>query len=107
MGTGTAPAITYPTTPTRTRLLAENVVPEGSTPIFAYYAYNTQDPPRPDTALSTPLSATDLGTVARIEISFRTLSPNSNTTRGSIVLQDQVYVRAADPNDPAPTPTCA
>jgi type II secretory pathway pseudopilin PulG len=107
VGTGTAPAITYPTTPTRSRLLAENVVPEGSTPIFRFYAYNSATPPRPDTALSAPLSATDLGLVARIELSFRTLPPKLTTTRGSIVLQDQVYVRAADPNDPAPTPTCA
>lgn len=109
LGTGTAPTINYPpmTSPSRVRQLAQNVVPETSVPIFAYYAYNGADPPRPDNQLGTPLSAVDLGTVARIEISFRTLSPNSTTTRGSIVLQDQVYVRAADPNDPAPTPTCA
>jgi prepilin-type N-terminal cleavage/methylation domain-containing protein len=107
VGTGTAPAITYPTSPTRTKVLAENVVQNGTTPIFRFYAYNSATPPRPDTLLSTPLSAANLGLVARIELSFRTLAPRSTTTRGSIVLEDQVYVRAADPNDPAPTPTCA
>ena len=107
---GTPPAVTYPTTPTRTRTLAENVVLQGSTPLFRFYAYNAPSPgvtPRPDTLLTTPLSATNLGLVARIEISFRTLIPRATSNRGSIVLQDQVYVRAADPNDPAPTPTCA
>jgi hypothetical protein len=107
VGSGTAPSVTYPSTATRTKVLAENVVQEGSTPVFRYYAYNSATPPRPDTALTTPLSAANLGLVARIELSYRTLPPRSTTTRGSIVLQDQVYVRAADPNDPAPTPTCA
>jgi hypothetical protein len=107
VGSGTAPSITYPSTPSRIRTLAENVVPQGSTPLFRFYAYNAATPPRPDTPLSTPLSAANLGLVARIELSFRTLAPKSTTTRGSIVLEDQVYVRAADPNDPAPTPTCA
>jgi prepilin-type N-terminal cleavage/methylation domain-containing protein len=107
VGTGAAPSITYPTTPTRTKLLAENVVPQTGVPIFTYYAYNTATPPRPDTVLATPLSTANLGLVARIDIAFRTLIPRANYTRGSIVLQDEVYVRAADPNDPAPTPTCA
>ena len=108
-GTGTAPAITYPTAATRTKTLAENVILDSTTPIFRYYAFNSATPPRPATLLATPLSTTNLGLVARIELSFRTLPPKalSPTTRGSIVLQDEVYIRAADPNDPAPTPTCA
>jgi prepilin-type N-terminal cleavage/methylation domain-containing protein len=109
-GTGVAPAITYPSAPTRSKVLAENVEPVSGTPIFRFYAYNLPtdgSSPRPDTPLASPLSATNLGLVARIELSFRTLVPKSSSTRGSIVLQDQVYVRAADPNDPAPTPTCA
>jgi prepilin-type N-terminal cleavage/methylation domain-containing protein len=111
VGTGTAPAITYPVagSPSRVRTLAENVVPIPTSQIFQYYAYNGATPPRPATLLTAPLSTTNLGLVARIEIAFRTLPPNalSTTARGSIVLQDEVYVRAADPNDPAPTPTCA
>jgi prepilin-type N-terminal cleavage/methylation domain-containing protein len=114
VGTGAAPNVVYPATATRTKLLAERVVPyrpTGATadlPIFSYYAYNLATPPRPALALGVPLSATDLGRVARIEINFRKLTPGRTlSTRGSIVLQDEVYVRAADPNDPAPTPTCA
>jgi hypothetical protein len=107
VGTGTSPSITYPSTPTRVKLLAENVIPYTGTPIFTYYSYNTATPPRPQQKLTTPLGTANLGVVARIDISFRTLMPKTATTRGSIVLQDEVYVRAADPNDPAPTPTCA
>lgn len=111
-GTGAAPAITYPATPSRVKLLAENVVrdrPAGApadTPVFRYHAFDLSTPPRPQLALATPLNATDLARVARMEITFRKLPP-SEQTRGSIVLYDEVYVRAADPNDPAPTPTCA
>jgi hypothetical protein len=114
VGAGVSPAIVFPALPTRTKMLAENIVPyrpPGATqdvPMFSYYAFSTATPPRPDLALPTPLGPTDLGRVARIEIAFRALRPNAgNSTRGSIVLQDEVYVRAADPNDVAPTPTCA
>jgi prepilin-type N-terminal cleavage/methylation domain-containing protein len=109
-GTG----ITYWSTPDRTRTLLENAVPyrapnaTADTPIFRYYAFNAATPPRPDLALPAPLNSTDLGRVARIEVSFRALPPGARTNvRSSLLMQDQVYVRAADPNDPAPTPTCA
>jgi prepilin-type N-terminal cleavage/methylation domain-containing protein len=112
--TATAYAYTWPlyTAPTRKVTLLENVVPYGSAPIFTYYTYNTASPPRPDQLL-TPgpggLSAADTARVARIDIQFRAVTTTKPTVllRGSTVLQDQVYVRAADPNDPAPTPTCA
>ena len=80
-------------------------------PIFKYYAYNIPTPPavpRPITALSTPLSATDVARVAKIEIEFMALPPGGKvTTPSASTLQNEIYVRVADPNDPAPTPTCA
>ena len=64
--------------------------------------------PKPDVLLTTPLSATDLARVAKIEISFVTLPPGGTATApGASTLQNEIYVRVADPNDPAPTPTCA
>jgi prepilin-type N-terminal cleavage/methylation domain-containing protein len=115
VGAGVAPAIVYPALPTRTKTLVENVIPyqpagaAAPLPIFRYFAYDLATPPRPSVALPTPLSATDLGRVSRIEIAYRALRTTAKPTetRGSIALQDEVYVRAADPNDPAPTPTCA
>jgi len=82
---------------------------DGSTiPFLRYYAYNTAVPPRPSLLLPTPLSATDAARVARIEVAFKTMPPGRAplVVSGS-TLQNEIYVRVADPNDPAPTPTCA
>ena len=60
---------TFPTM-TRSRQLLSDVTRRGrarTPPIFRYYAYNTATPPRPDAPLPTPLSATDLARVAKID----------------------------------------
>jgi prepilin-type N-terminal cleavage/methylation domain-containing protein len=105
---------TYPTaasTPARTKILAENVIPLTAVPIFQYFTYNTATPPRPQLALAAPATgmlAADTARVARIVVNFRSLTTsNVNNLTGSSVFQDEVTVRAADPNDEAPTPTCA
>jgi prepilin-type N-terminal cleavage/methylation domain-containing protein len=107
---GTGSPLSFPTL-TSTRQITDNVVPRPApdAPIFRYYAYNTATPPRPATLLPTPLSATDLARVAKIEIGFVTLPPGARTLTfpSASTLQNEVYVRVADPNDPAPTPTCA
>jgi prepilin-type N-terminal cleavage/methylation domain-containing protein len=104
--------ITHPTV-TSNRVLLDDVVkrvlkPSGTIlPTFRYYAYNTLVPPRPTVLLATPLSTTDLARVAKIDIGFNTLPPASKSTpSSSMTLQNEVYVRVANPNDPAPTPTC-
>jgi prepilin-type N-terminal cleavage/methylation domain-containing protein len=96
-----------------TRPMIKNLAlykPAGATdpiPMFRYYAFNSATPPRPDQLLATDraLTPTELGTVARISISFRVLTFNGSE-KGSTVLQDDVYVRTADPNAPTPKPTC-
>ena len=80
--------------------------PAGSD-FFHYYAYSVADPPRPTVLLTTPLNATDRARVAKVELGFTTLPPGARpTSAASVTLQNEVYVRVADPNDPAPTPTC-
>ena len=102
-----------PAAPTSTRVIASDVVQNGSTPIFTYWAYNTDTVPSPNVRLwpagAGGLPLADLARVARVDITFRALPTRGdpNQTRMTVVLQDQVYVRAADPNDEAPTPTCA
>jgi Tfp pilus assembly protein PilW len=106
---GTGTPVTFPTL-TKSRQLISEVTrrPAPDTMIFRYYAYNTAVPPRPVIQLPTPLSATDLARTAKIDIGFTTLPPNSRPSpAASVTLQNEVYVRVADPNDPAPTPTCA
>jgi type II secretory pathway pseudopilin PulG len=107
---------TYPTAnsvPARTKVLLSSVSPmtwpDGSNAIFRYYTYNTLTPPRPDKELpaAAGLSATDLARVARIDIGFTAFGDKSPPGLRGSVFQDEVYVREADPNDDAPTPTCA
>jgi hypothetical protein len=77
-------------------------------PIFRYYRYDTAIPPRPTIQLATPLAATDLKLVAKIDVGFTTLPPAAKTTKSSAVtLYNEIYVRAANPNDPVPKPICA
>jgi len=96
---------------TRERLLLDDVTtrePPASPAIFRYYAYNTLSPPRPIVQLPTPLNATNLARVAKIDIGFLTRPPGAKTSSASsVTLENEIYVRVADPNDPAPTPTCA
>jgi prepilin-type N-terminal cleavage/methylation domain-containing protein len=116
------PTFNYPAlnAPTRTRTLLTSVVPyraDGATqdtPIFQYFAFNQADPPRPELALpaAAGLAPADLGRVASIRITYKAIpqrQPKNATKqlRGAVVMQDDVYVRVADPNDPAPTPTCS
>jgi type II secretory pathway pseudopilin PulG len=107
---GQGSPLTFPTM-TKDRVILDDVFRRAApdpTEIFRYYAYNTADPPRPDLRLATPLSATDRARVARIEIGFTTLPPRAKPSPShSATLQNEIYVRVADPNDPAPIPTCA
>jgi hypothetical protein len=106
---GTGSPITFPTMTKNRQLIGEITTrPAPDAAIFRYYAYNTAVPPRPIIQLATPLSATDLARTARIDVGFITLPPNARPSpAASVTLQNEIYVRVADPNDPAPTPTCA
>ena len=109
---GSPPPLTFPATATKDRLLLDDVYrrswPGEPTEIFRYYAFNTATPPQPILRLPTPLSLTDAARVARIETGFTTLPPRAKPSpASSATLQNEIYVRVADPNDPAPTPTCA
>ncbi len=101
-----------PAAPSTTRVIATDIVPDGTTPIFTYYAYDGAATPSPSIKLNTPsaggIPLADLARVARIDVTFRALPTKGSATGPvSALFQDEVYVRAADPNDDAPTPTCA
>ena len=106
IGIRSGTTITYSATPDRKRALAEFVVPETpTTPIFRYYAFDLSVPPRPALLLPTPLSASDRARTVRMEINFRALPPpntkgTATKSRGDALFRDDVYVRAADPDDP-------
>ena len=105
---------TWPGPPRTKQLLDEVIRPPvpplpapPDTAFFHYYAYSTASPPRPTILLNTPLTLADRARVAKIEVGFTTLPPKARpSSASSVILQNEVYVRVADPNDPAPTPTC-
>jgi Tfp pilus assembly protein PilW len=109
-GTSLPPATTFSGTPAQRRQIAEHVVPEGSTPIFRYFAYDTATIPTATLALPGPVATADLGRIARVSISYVARAGSgtgSAASRAAVTYSDDVYFRAADPNDPAPYPTCA
>ncbi len=109
-GTGAPPTTTYASTPALRKQLAENIVLDGATPMFQYFAYTTLTPPTATLALPGPVATADLGRIARISITFVAQAGSGNTLsakRAASAYTNDVYVRAADPNDPAPYPTCA
>jgi type II secretory pathway pseudopilin PulG len=105
----------FPVNPTRRRVLLENAAPgtweDGrADTMFRYYAFRKATPPVADVELVSPSTTTDLGRIAQIELAFTAMTgkkTGAQAPRGSMELHDQVYMRAADPNDPAPFPTCA
>lgn len=104
LGANAATDPAYYTTPYRTRTLLTDVVPVSpGAPIFSYYPYNATTP------LATPVTGPALGSIASIQIAYRTLPSRSTTitARGNVVFQDLVTVREVDPNATNPAPQCA
>jgi prepilin-type N-terminal cleavage/methylation domain-containing protein len=116
VATGNAP-ILYKVNPDRTRVLATNVVREVRggvpVPIWSFYGFTTSvDPAIPATPTKAlPLAmaegSADVKMVARVGLNFEVWAHTRSTAgRTSTVYTDDVFVRAANPNDPAPIPTC-
>ncbi len=101
---------------TRTTNFSVNDIDTDSTgAIFHYYAYPTAAtagvPLTPSVELVPPaggtLSATNLGRISRIDISFLASGTTRETNTIQAELSDRVFVRIADPNQPtAFDPSC-
>ena len=114
-GTGTPPATTY-SQPPRVSVLAEDVAPSpdvapdasGNRPVFRFYRFDTSPKPLWVGPLTVPLADSDRVAVTKVGVAFgvrRSGAPASE--KPLAVLQDDVFVRSADPNLTSPTPTCA
>jgi prepilin-type N-terminal cleavage/methylation domain-containing protein len=109
--TGSAGSYVFPTAPTRTRTLLTDVGQDGTTPVFRYYPFDTT--PDDDTqspaafAASSGVAAGSLDDVARVVVTYRVFPAGSGAANGrSVVMQDEVFRRAIDPNATDPTPEC-
>lgn len=108
VGTGTAPNLSFPATPTRTRVLLSGAAQVGTSPFFRYYAFTTTGTATPTRELATPLSSGDAAQVVQIGVSFRVL-PDSIHSGQSLATDfvSQVYVRTAVATDPNHSPQCS
>jgi type II secretory pathway pseudopilin PulG len=102
-------APTWSASPDKTRMLGDNLAQSGTTPVFQYYGY-TGSPATASAALpssGTTLASTDLPKVARIVITLQA-NPNarSGSSRQSVTVSDEVFVRLVDPNGTTPVATC-
>jgi Tfp pilus assembly protein PilW len=111
-GVGPVPGTTHTSTPTTSTLLA-NAARNGASPtlnpVFTYYGFDTSNPPKAVQQLTPmPLTLLQRESTARIVISFVSRPTKATTTnKRAAVLTDEIFVRSADPNDPAPVPKCA
>lgn len=108
--TGTAPTFIFPSTPTRSRVVATRVAPDGDA-LFRYFAYNTTGTPvRPEQPLTgNPLSATDRKRVVVVAVSMVVrpdpAAGDDNVARSSTYRND-VFARLADPQAPQEGSPC-
>jgi prepilin-type N-terminal cleavage/methylation domain-containing protein len=113
-GTGTYPDLVfsgYPGSPNSTRLLAMGVkavqVSGVDQPIFRYYAFKEGGAPGELEQLPTPLSTDDVARTVMVRIRFvaqplRTKIRNQD----SVTLENDAYVRSADPSKPKEGAKC-
>lgn len=108
--TGVTPLV-FKAAPESRKVLVTNVVPDPGNSVFRYYAFGVAtatEIPKTNIELTNP-GTTDIGRIARVDIAFVTRAGSevaTTTNDASLTLRTQVYMRAADPNDPAPYPTC-
>ena len=110
-GTGTYPDLVYGSTPTTSRVLLSGArrtqVSGVDQPVFRYYAFQPGSPTGDLQELGTPLSATNASRTVMVRIAY-VVMPERTVPRDldATTLQDDVYVRLADPTRPLEGPRC-
>jgi type II secretory pathway pseudopilin PulG len=104
-GAGVRPNVTFLTAP-QVNIIAEGIVPDGTTPIFQYYRF--QVPAGGGTAVpalitTTPLGSDDLARTVQVGFSFVGVGRNAKTR---VAMANQVYVRTSNPTNPDNSPLC-
>ena len=107
---GTAANFAYTGTQT-TRTIAQRIAETGTAPLFQYFAFNTATPATPTQALnsvaSPTVAAADIPRIARIVVTLQAKPEGIANAKLNTTVQDEVFVRLADPDDAAPSPKCA
>ena len=101
-------ANTFGVAPTTTRVIATELAPQPGVPFFRYYTFVGLNPAKPTLQLQTPLSAADMARVVKVTASFDSRPSKRSTTQNRLdtSLENEVFVRTADPTDPEHSPQC-
>ena len=107
--TGTNPVWSFTGTPT-TRIVANGLAQQGTTPVFRYYAYTTAAPYEPtrllDPAGAASLTAAELKEVVRVDVAFISNPQRAGARAAPVPFQGSVVTRTADSTSPAAGPNC-
>jgi hypothetical protein len=104
-GAGVRPNITF-TTPPQVGVIAQDVVPDGATPIFRYYRFQVPaggGTARPALVTTTPLGTDDLARTVQVGFDLVALGHYPKTR---VAITNQVYVRTSNPTNPDNSPLC-
>jgi type II secretory pathway pseudopilin PulG len=104
-GAGTRPNVTFDAAPV-TSVIAEGIVPDGTTPVFQYYRFTVPasgGTATPSLIATTPLVADDLARTVQVGFDFVVVGRRS-TTRVDVA--STVYVRTSNPTNPDNSPLC-
>jgi Tfp pilus assembly protein PilW len=110
-GSGSYPNLTFSDTPMTSKVLLNRtkptVVSGVEQPLLRYYAFQPGSPTGDLQELVTPLSATDASRTVMVRIAFVAM-PERTKPRDldATTLQNDVYVRLADPTRPLEGPRC-
>lgn len=110
-GSGTYPNLTYSGTPTTSRVLLGSMrqaqVSGVDQPVFRYYAFQSGGAAGDLEQLAVPLSTANASRTVMVRVAFTTV-PERPRPRDLdfTTLQDDVYVRIADPSRPLEGPRC-
>jgi prepilin-type N-terminal cleavage/methylation domain-containing protein len=110
-GTGTVPNLTFPGTPSRSRIVGSGIVPDRvggvQQPVFRYFKFETDGTVNPNNPLPTPLSTADAGKTIRVAVAFQALPERTNKEDPrATTLEGQAVVGSADPAHPTDGPNC-
>jgi prepilin-type N-terminal cleavage/methylation domain-containing protein len=114
-GAGTYPNLTFSATPSSTRVIGTGLAPVKVSgvdqPIFRYYAWRDGGQPGEMEELATPLTTTDVARTVMVKVTFvaqprRLRSTTAIKNQDATTLENQAYIRSADPSKPKEGPKC-
>jgi prepilin-type N-terminal cleavage/methylation domain-containing protein len=104
-GTGTPPNVTFPSSPSTSRVVVADIERAGSgAPIFRYFKYDAPNSPNM-VELSRPVASSQRDLTVRVDVAFDSY-PKGGEGNARVVYADQAFIRTADPTDPEHSPKC-